>query len=329
MSEELTKVMEQVRKLLNLAAKNTNEHEAAAAAAKAQDLLTKYNLDAALVERSTGQDGKREDARTRGGFYQYQRDLWKAVAELNFCMYWTQVYFERKKHPKREWDGKIRTYERDVRQLRHRLVGRVVNTTATKVMAQYLEEAVERITRERLGNDPKQLYSKWAISFREGMTARLAERIARRFKTRLAKEEADRRAAQAETERPATGMGTALALSTYVKSEEDANYDFIHGEGASARRAARRAEWAREQAEEEAAYTAWAKANPEEAARKEKEERERAERYWRRRGAGSRGGSGGKDVDTTAYYAGRDAAEKVSLDQQVSTPSANTRIGRN
>lgn len=49
--EDLAKVTERVRKLLNLATKNPNEAEATAAAAKAQELLVAYNLDMATVEQ--------------------------------------------------------------------------------------------------------------------------------------------------------------------------------------------------------------------------------------------------------------------------------------
>jgi hypothetical protein len=53
-SSEQEKVIEQVRKLLALS-KSSNEHEAALALAKAEDLLEKYRLDMTSVEMMTGQ----------------------------------------------------------------------------------------------------------------------------------------------------------------------------------------------------------------------------------------------------------------------------------
>jgi len=63
---EMERVVERVRKLLALAARNPNEAEATAAAAKAQELLAFYNLDMATVENVAGTSGAREDAKVRG-----------------------------------------------------------------------------------------------------------------------------------------------------------------------------------------------------------------------------------------------------------------------
>ena len=56
------KAIDLIQKLLNLAAKAGTPEEAASANAKAQELLTKHNLYAALVERESGGSGRREDA---------------------------------------------------------------------------------------------------------------------------------------------------------------------------------------------------------------------------------------------------------------------------
>lgn len=320
LSPETQNILQRIKKLLDLAAKNTKggEHEAASAAAKAQELLTQYNLDAALVERAGGTEGKREDAKLRGGFYQYQRDLWTSVAELNFCLYWTQVHWPvMEVYDKDRWTGKWIKVKRPYRQMRHRLVGRVVNTIATKVMAQYLEDTIERIVRDRLGDQPLQKYSTWAVSFREGMVSRVVEKVSERYRERL-DAEAMKRAEQAKAShegRPTDGMGTALALADFVDAESDANMDFLKGEGYSARQKQYRAERARERAEEEARYTRWAAENPD-AARAQEERARKA--YARRRSSG--GSSETKRVDYHAFYAGYDAADKISIDQQVANP---------
>lgn len=85
LTDEQRKAIEQVEKLLRLAGKNQNENESAAAAAKAQELLLKHNLDMSIVEQNSGaSSGKREDIKFAGGLYHYQRELWGAVAKLNF-----------------------------------------------------------------------------------------------------------------------------------------------------------------------------------------------------------------------------------------------------
>ncbi|HLY75797.1 MAG TPA: DUF2786 domain-containing protein [Planctomycetota bacterium] len=293
-------VIERIQKLLNLAAKNPSAEEAAAASAKAQELLQKYNLDAALIERHSGKSDKREDLKLRGGFYEYQQSLWSAVARLNFCIYWTQVYWD---------DTRGRKYPDGTRQgvksKRHRLVGRVVNTTTTKIMATYLEGAIEKLLRERLGGDNTQLFSRWAMSYREGAVARLVEKIGERQRAQLAEERA-----KEKLKTVGEGMGQALVLSHYINAEYDANIDFVYGEGTSARWASERAEKAAERKRAEAEYTAWAAAHPEEA--KKREEAMRKERRSR-----SRGGPAPKEIDYNAYRHGQNAAEDISLDQQV------------
>jgi hypothetical protein len=175
----------------------------------------------------------------------------------------------------------------------------VVNVRATIAMATYLEGAVERLTRDRLGNDKTQFFSKWAMSYREGMVDRLCEKIAERQRQRMSEErarqaEADK--ATREAGRDGVSTGTALVLSNYVRDERQANSDWeidqIHDREA------------REKAEREAPKSRWSG------------------------GAGSRGGTSHlKQQDRGAYYAGRDAAANISLDPQVDS-GASRKIGR-
>lgn len=311
LTEEQRGVIDKVEKLLRLASKNSSEAEAAAAAAKAQELLAAYNLDMAAVEQGGGQSGAREDAKLKGGVYQYQRDLWYAVAELNFCLYWTQQVWVKLTKRRKGWDGTLREYTDHKRQWQHRVVGRKVNTAATRAMAEYLEQAVERLVRERLGpNQNHMLFSRWAVSYREGAAANITERLWARRSEAIARE----KARETEAGRAGVSTATALTLVTYSSQEDDANFDFIYGEGWSAKQAARRAEAAAKAKEAEDAYTAWAAAHPEEAAKGEAKRKAEEERRARRRT------SRGKDYDVSAFYAGYDAGKSISLDQQVSDP---------
>lgn len=312
MTEEQVAVIQRVEKLLRLSG-SSNAAEAAQAAAKAQELLTRHNLDLAVVEMAGGGDGRREDQRQRGGMYLYQRQLWQAVAELNYC-----VYFTYRRRGTRKVTTKYGWQYRNTIQYERRLVGRRVNVATTQVMAGYLEQAVERLCRDRLherypDRPSNQYYSQWAVSFRTGAVETIVDRIYERRQQVLSEERARERELAA---RMSAGQSTATALTVAAleQRERDANMDFIHGEGYSARRRAREAELAEERRREQAEYVAWAAANPD-AARKQEEERERRLEAELRRAA-RRGSGGGPERDWGAYSAGIKAGRSVSIDPQ-------------
>jgi len=312
MSPEALKAVELIQKLLNLASKNPNEAEAAAAMAKAQSMMEDYNLDMAKVERVSGDTGKREKASNEGGLYHWQRDLWRAVAELNFCVYWTAT--ETTKRRKVDRYGYIP--ERRGYKFVHMLVGRTVNVTSTRVMAQYLEGTIEILTRERLNNDGKEFFTNWAMSYREGMAERVLEKVYERRRERLAEErrkEADALAKAAQAGMAGASTSTALVLQGFIEQEKDANYDFMHGEGASARKREREAKRAENLRKEQEEYTRWAAANPEEARKREKEAEKQAERASNRRSSWDKKND---KRDWSAYRAGYEKGKDVSIDQQ-------------
>lgn len=341
MTEVSFDIIKRIQGLLAKANKAGTQEEADAFAAKAQELLTKYNLDAATVGRQAD-GGRREEAKARGGFYQYQRDLYRAVAELNFCMYDYMLFYDENRVdnyarqqmtagvPRERFfdeNGKVkRAYRR--KQYAHMFIGRAVNTAATKVMADYLEGAIERACRERLGENGEALFSRWAMSFREGATEIVLGKISERFYERLRKEQAEARkatkeAAERQDADAAPSGSTALTLSTLVKSEYDANIDFKYGEGTSARWAADRAKAAQEAKEQREAYAKWAAAHPEEAAEREAEERKRQERASRR----SSGAADRKQYDYNALRAGREAGQKIGIDQQTAGTKVKGMLG--
>lgn len=303
LSPEARRAIEQVEKLLRLAGKNQNENEAAAATAKAQELLVKYNLDMSIVEQNSGaSSGKREDTKFEGGLYHYQRDVWEAVAELNFCMYWNQYQYD---------DERTKHRRRASFRFQHRVVGRTVNVVATRGMADYLLGAIERMTRERFP-EPSQFFTRRANSFREGLAETVIGKIYDRRRHLLAedkKKERDAKRAAEKMEREGVSTATGLTLR---KSEEDANIDFLYGEGTSAKWAQQQADAAAEAEREEAEYTAWAKAHPEEAAKKEEERRKER----RRGGFGRASYRDSKARDYGAYYEGQDKGKGISIDQQ-------------
>ena len=313
MSDQLTpgmeKILDTVAKLLALASKNPNANEAAAAAAKAQAMMTQYNIDTTLIERRQGRvDGKRENAALKGGFYKYQRQLYQSVARLNFCMYFCEYYWHAYEPPK-SIRGRLVGGRN---KIRHRLVGRQVNVMASRAMATYLEDAIERLTRDRLRKsdgavDQSQMMSSWATSFRGGAAHDLISRI----DDQRMKEDTKR---QAEKKKQEAAMGpgstsTTLTIADIQASEEAGNYDFLHGEGAWARLQAMRAENAAELRKQREAMAKMAKEDPEAYAKLEAERRK-----GRRR---SSMGKKEREPDWSAFYAGRDAAKDISIHQQV------------
>jgi hypothetical protein len=351
-------VIDQIGKLLKLAAKNNSEAEATSAMNKAQALMARHSLSMAAIEQGTSsaKAARRSDEKLKGGLYQFQRDLWEAVASLNFCFYFHLYERDREKVSQywvRRYGGKdkVPEWRKGGFVFRHRLVGRAVNVQATIAMCGYLENAIERLVRERLdernaakvtraeakerehgmpagyfNRKPDPLWGEWAVKFREGVCDTVVSKIGQRRRQMLS-EEQFKRSQATEAGRAGAQTGTGLSLMDVTEQETAANYDFLHGEGAYARLLERRARAAAREAEREAEYAAWAAANPE-AAKEQEEQRRKEERKrpWNYGLTYSLGG--GKDKqDHGAYWDGRDAGEKVSLDQQVGG-GAVARIGR-
>jgi hypothetical protein len=322
-------IVEKVKKLLNLAGKNSNEAEAASATAKAMQLLAAYNLDMATIEQGGGESGKREEARLMGGMYIYERELWSAIAELNFCMYFTTRQKSTVKSRKISFA--------------HRIIGRTVNTVGTKAMADYIQGTIARLCRDRFPQN-NQFFLREAVAFREGMADKIVSRLNERRRS-AERAEADKKAEMASKAGQSGDTRFALTIADVKKTEEAANYDFLHGEGAWQRRedgyeewnraqAARREARAKADAEAEAAYAQWAAANPEEAAadaRKAEAERKKKEkaqeRSWNRRSYRSRQPTARERRQGSDYYdAGYEKGSSVSLEPQVDSREGQRRI---
>lgn len=306
LSPEALAVIGKVQKLLALANGNMNEHEAASASQKALDLLAAYNLDMTTVEKNTGNVGKRSDTRLGGGLYQWQRTLWHSVSELHFCMYW---YIKGTR--------KGQKYE-------HRILGRQENVLGCKLMAEYLQQAIERLARERVGNDGSQFFTKASISFREGCAARITARLRDLREQRLAEDRRRKSEEAARAKHPGSAPGTALVLQDTIDAERDANMDFLNGEGWSARQRASRAEAEAAYEKEMAKRRQWEIDHPEEHARNEearRKEYERAQKEEARKASRRKGVTTHRTRaykgDADAYWEGYAKGKDVGLDQQV------------
>jgi hypothetical protein len=351
LSKDARKAIDRARKILDMASRPINEDatpsqrkaqeaEQAVAAERFQAVLLEYNLTQAMVEQSGGAaDGRREEAKLKAGVYEWQRNLWEAVAELNFCYYYCRDVWRTQEYTKTLWDGTKAKRTRSIRGKEHKLIGRVVNVQAAVNLCQYIEAAIEKATRDKLAEQlgtactplslSRQLFSRFAVSFREGAaddvisrvnTAR-AQEVMRQTK---AAEEIARRARENAEANPT--MGTALTIADYAQSEEDLNRDFMRGKepGTTTRE---KAERAAKEAAEEAAYIAWAKENPEEARAKAKAEQEESDRYWARRQGNYRGGPAPKERDHRAYRQGSDAGSKIGLNIQAGSTKSAGSIG--
>lgn len=326
LTNEQRLIITKVEKLLRLAGGTTHPEEAASAAKKAADLLLAYNLSEAALGHS--EEGARGKEHMTGGFYEYERDLMRRIAEVNFCMYNWSVQWVRR--PDNEMaHAKVQEIKdpwrrENIKRHRHRLVGRKVAILMCQQMYEYLIGAIERGTKEYVAiradtTINAALRSRTAASFREGMAEEVGWRLWVRRQEQLKEEEAKMRAAAAN----GNGSGNtanAVTIASVQKSEYDANMDFQYGEGWSARNRAESAarQAARKAAEDE--YARWAEAHPEEAAKKEAEaeaEAERERKKWEKRGKGSRGGTYEKPKDWNAHSAGTEAGRNVSLDAQI------------
>jgi len=207
-------VIERVKKLLALAAGNANEHEASAASAMAQRLMEDHNIDMAILGKSgKGHQGAaRKDQKEKGGLYGWQRDLWKACAELNMCVYWSIKGLTR---------GSV--YE-------HRVLGSEVNVLATNLMAEYLQQTVNRLAQEKAKTDGyKSPFVRELIAYREGMASRLVERLRELRAARIADDERKAREAKAAASHPSAAPGTSIVLADVIASEADLNEDYLRG----------------------------------------------------------------------------------------------------
>lgn len=316
--EKIDSILEKVEKLLRLAAVNSNEAEAAAATAKAQDLLTAYNLTMdAVTEKSSAGSRVKEDY--EGGRFEWQKDLWGAIATLNFCVHIVrQVFIASPLGTQFELtrnEAGLRVKVRGMWQTRNIVVGRKVNVKATYAMATYLEGVCDRLVKERVRNTNERANGRWANSYRDGLVQKITGKIYDRRAELLDEERAKRfeeqkRAAEA-MESSGISLSNALTISTYADQEDDANIDLLFGEGTSAKWAEERAREAAAERAAEEEYTRWAAANPEKAAKVEAERKEKEERARQRKSK-----SYFKQKDSRAWLEGFKKGDEVSLDQQ-------------
>jgi hypothetical protein len=305
----------------------SNENEAAAAMAKAQELLAKYNLDMAMVQSSRVEGGtalkedKREEVKSqRTAMYRWQVKLCKAICEANFCWHWVVDTIDEYQIS----GGSFKKHDRPRRVKRHVILGREDNTKVSGMMYEYLVDTIEKLVpfkgAERL--------SRSANSWREGCADRLIERIEEKTE---AMKKANR--TDSTSEAPAS---TAITVQGYFEKEYAANYDARYGAGAYARAKAREAKREVEYKEreqqmkekEKERQRLLANETPAQRAKREREEakeqerqRKASERYWRSEDRKEE--QEAMRRDHSAYHSGRRSANDIGLDSQIGTSDKN------
>ncbi len=159
------KIIDKIQKLLALS-KSPNEHEAALAAEKAQELLATYNIDVTEVEA--------EEAKTSvaQGSVTSRRRAWQRVvrvstARMYFCEYYYTSYEAEALHRKRG----VAQYDL------HFYVGEPHNIAIAKMMSEYLIDTVWRLAREGAREYPKKERNRYRKSFANSCSFRLRNRI--------------------------------------------------------------------------------------------------------------------------------------------------------
>ena len=300
MTPEALAAVEKVKKLLRLAGNNPSQDEAQNALDRAHQILEQHNISISDLEDR--KDHARDDTRVNGGLYKWQRQVWKASAELNFCVYFDILGQQRGQ------------------KFEHRLVGRAENVVMSQIMAEYLQGAIERIARNWAKENDRHIFAKDCIIFREGMADTITMRLQSLQHDRMKEAEAK------EKEAAATGTN-AVTIFGAAHREKDMNTDYLNGwePGTAARhraeREARMAEYDRKRKEEEAEHEVKMATDPEYAKKWRAEEAKRAKeaekwwaRYTRRK---ARSNAEDRRKSTPAYKEGRSAGYEVGLDQQV------------
>lgn len=166
--EDKSTIINRIRKLLALS-ESSNEHEAALAAEKVQELLAHYNIDLFDVEDVKEEHPvERDSSETRSQVW--RRHIYQAVSEMYFCEYYYQSIHQPSSESKR---GFI------LRDL-HFLTGQSHNIDVAKMVAAYLCATVMRLANKGSHDYSKQERSRYKKSFHNACASRLRQRIRER-----------------------------------------------------------------------------------------------------------------------------------------------------
>jgi hypothetical protein len=212
-----------IKKLMNLSRDGAaSENEMELARTHAQRLMMEHNITLATVEAadtSARSTITRSKETTKGrAMYDWQMYLMYSIARTNFCMVMAD----------HSWTG------RRWRRTGFQVIGREENTVATLTTFDYLVTTLERMARDYVGGDHRQLMSTQAMSFKAGGSERLQSRIQKQHQEMMAAQRAE-----ADKARASSSNALVPIMEDFAEAEECANEDFRLGV-ASGTTAARR-----------------------------------------------------------------------------------------
>lgn len=165
---ERDKLIDKVRKLLSLSG-SSNEHEAALAAERAQEMLAKYNLTLAEVEQTRTNTEIKQTVTT--GSAPWRIMLGDSIGKLYFCTY----FFVDHSHPG----------TRKFKHRQHYYVGEPQNIMVALMMLEYVANAIIKASRKahaaaRVDFNVDSI-PKFEGSFKNAATVRIGHRIRERI----------------------------------------------------------------------------------------------------------------------------------------------------
>ena len=213
MDERRNRLIERVRKLLSLATHNSNENEAAAAAEKAAALLAEHNLVMAELHEPGADDRMEESWEDDRAGERWVGLIYDGVAHLNMVL----ALHGRPWRGGRTWikvgRGQYQSGgDRPAHGHMHILIGTRANVEVTRLMAEYLVEAVERVA--QADKSLRGVRAKNAFKF--GCAMRLRQRLA------LKRAEATTPAAPDNK----ASVDSSHALARVYRSHHLANHEF-------------------------------------------------------------------------------------------------------
>lgn len=170
-------------KALILLQNSSNPSEAASAAAKAQELLAKWNLDIDDVMKH----GNKEFITVRTDVldvYAYLRGLGMAVADAHFCAYYYVIVPTKSK--KRKKDGTASFYNREA----HAFCGLTHNANVAVMMFDYLQKTIFRLARAAAKAKAAEEDSKFSWSYVTAFQNGACFTVAKRLRDSIPTEEA-------------------------------------------------------------------------------------------------------------------------------------------
>ena len=153
MTENTDAIVAKVKKLMAMTEdRGATPEEAAAALAKVQAILAKYNLSMAEVQAQSSQDDMTK------GFgqvkYMWQAQVWNSIAELNFC--------------RLLYNSRAKTVS---------LFGREANVEIAKYMGQYVVDRISRYANEEARRQPHEARKLWRRSFKYGAVYEISVKV--------------------------------------------------------------------------------------------------------------------------------------------------------